>query len=142
MADGDYIHTPDSAIGILTDPEQFKTVLQAINEIQWMIANKNSPEEISQAIDEHYPYLSNLKRFLPNNFQDLVIAVGILYGIFNYFHPGTTPVQELKVQPDIAQALRDIADKLPDSPPSIRQDPPKPKQKASRVQLRRRGKGR
>jgi hypothetical protein len=110
----------------LFSPQQFAIVSAALAAIQELLETNVQPAAIAKTIDEKYPFLAYLKKFIPNNLTELAIAVGILIALTKSCHPDAAqvPPADIQVKHEIADALRDIASRLPNAPPDIPIPPP------------------
>jgi hypothetical protein len=119
VAAGTYVGSPRGTLAFIDDANQAAVVLTALRELQKMAAENVSREVIEKTINEKYPFLDYLKRYLPKDFKELTLAVTIIIAVVNHMRDEASHApNSLDVQKEISEALRDIDARLRTDQPS------------------------
>lgn len=111
----------------LANPQQYAIISAALAEIQRLLETKSQPAEIARTIEEKYPFLASLKRYLPKDASQMAAVVAVLLSIINSCQRNAAadrPPIDIQAQKAIVDALHDIASRLPPVRPDIPVPPP------------------
>jgi hypothetical protein len=118
IVSGTYVCTSRSTLATLSNPQHYDILVAALADVGALIARGAEVAEIEAAIAK-YPYLDFLKRFLPNDFPQLVLAVTLILATLKSCAGGgeDQAPPELNLPEPVVEALEEIAAKLPPVPP-------------------------
>jgi hypothetical protein len=119
IPDGVYTHSSAS----LFNPLEVNLILNALKLLHQKAAAGSTPEEIEQAIEKQFPFMSGLAKFLPSNAGELAAYLAILLTLFlNYANTKPhEPVPSVHVEVNISQALELVSSSLKSAQPNTQE---------------------